>query len=208
MRPPFAVLFLAVASCGRSGLLTDELPAADPPAAAPASIPPVAAATPACRVEVTSDFPGVTLEFPTQPCSFTEAQALAGIPFRYTLVVDQAVAPNLESLPSQRQSCPSPLSGAGVYVFEHVVGLNKETCLCDEGRCATPPTAQAVAGRTDVTWTWQGREWSGPSDFGNPLGAPFGPGAYSFQVEAQVSDARADMLPVWVRGKFFFTVAP
>ena len=40
------------------------------------------------------------------------------------------------------------------------------------------------AGQASGEFTWTGRSWWGPSDTGNPMGAPFPPGSYTLEVSA------------------------
>jgi hypothetical protein len=41
-----------------------------------------------------------------------------------------------------------------------------------------------AAGRYAGTFEWTGKNWQGPSDTRNPMGEPFPPGRYSFEVRA------------------------
>ncbi len=44
--------------------------------------------------------------------------------------------------------------------------------------------AEVSAGTYSLTFSWEGRNWNGPSDTMNPVGPPFPPGYYSFEVSA------------------------
>ena len=41
------------------------------------------------------------------------------------------------------------------------------------------------AGRYEGSFEWTGRNWYGPSDTGNPMGAPFPPGTYTLEIRAE-----------------------
>ena len=45
--------------------------------------------------------------------------------------------------------------------------------------------ADLVPGSDVAVLTWCGRNWTGPSDFNNPIGAPFPPGTYRFEVKGR-----------------------
>jgi hypothetical protein len=96
-----------------------------------------------------------------------------------------------------------------VHVLEQVVGDAGSYCVCDEGRCLPPGIATgATPGRHPLTFSWDGRAWTGPSDFGNPKGPPLPPGEYAFTLDSSIGDARTDQTPEPVRGRFFFTLTP
>jgi hypothetical protein len=77
---PLCVILLGGCDCGRS-LSVDggALPGVD------ASVD--AGSAPGCRVELTPDAGRLFFEFPAQPCTFTLAEAAAGVEFQYTVVV-------------------------------------------------------------------------------------------------------------------------
>jgi hypothetical protein len=58
--------------------------------------------------------------------------------------------------------------------------------VCDTGLC--PPPAEVVVtlqpGSHDHAFTWEGRNWNGPSDTMNPMGDYFPAGTYTLSVAA------------------------
>jgi hypothetical protein len=151
----------------------------------------------------------VRFEFPMQRCRFTKAEAAAGISFLYDVVVEAAESSFVQSEPPTGQTCASPKTGAELYVFEQISGNGKTYCECDRGNCLRGSSkVGAKAGRSSLTFPWDGREWQGPSDTGNPKGPAFPPGEYTFNVKSTVSDSRADAGTRDITGRFTFTIVP
>jgi hypothetical protein len=169
------------------------------------------AGTTGCRSVVTPDAGLVRFAFPEQPCRFTLAQAAAGIGFRYSVIVSGVDAQFISSAPPVSQTCAAVKPGPGVYVFEKVTdGGTSVYCLCDQGNCMQPSVSMgATPGRSELSFSWDGRSWSGPSDTNNPKGPPVAPGDYVFSVESVVGDSRVNPVPgTVVHGDFFFTLTP
>jgi hypothetical protein len=135
-----------------------------------------------CAIDSASDLPGVTIVFAPQNCTFTLAQAAAGISIAYDVVVAQDV-PGV--IPAGQSSAPAP-GPSGLIVFEKLGGGGQSYCLCDTGLGAQPSQTPVTIkkGTYPGTFTWQGKNWTGPSDFGNPMGAPFPAGDYRLDVSA------------------------
>jgi hypothetical protein len=192
-----------LAGCGRSPLSLDV-------DAGPVDAGQVDAG-PSCSSEVVPSIGPVRFEFPDQPCRFTQAQAAAGIAFRYSVVVSTTDAQFIDSAPPGAQSCPRPKTGLGLYVLEQVKGdAGVVYCVCDEGLCQPANvTHGAVPGRSELSFPWDGRTWFGPSDTSTPEGALLPPGDYVFSIVSTVGDSRTDPTPGdAVRGSFFFTITP
>jgi hypothetical protein len=138
-----------------------------------------------CNVTSTSSLPGVSIAF-HQPvaCEFTLAQAQAGIAIAYDVIVASDVA-GVVPKPQDMGDCGQPGS-SGLIPFERLQGGGQSYCLCDTGLCrAMPlPPRTLLAGRYTNTFSWDGKNWSGPSDTLNPQGAPFPPGDYTLNVSA------------------------
>jgi hypothetical protein len=80
--------------------------------------------------------------------------------------------------------CQQP-DDAGLIVSFDISGGSQRYCLCDTGLCATQSlTATTVLGDYVRTISWDGRNWQGPSDTGNPEGAPFPVGSYTLTLTA------------------------
>ncbi len=197
----FFLTFLMLAGCGRSDLIDEA--SGTPTTPAPETTNPA----PACRTEITTDT-ALRFDFPTQRCQFSVAEAAAGLTFRYGLEVTASESRFVETYPSPLQTCAQP-NDSNLYVLERVLGGGQSYCLCDGGRCVRPGVVfGATPGRREFTFAWDGRNWNGPSDTGNPKGAPFPPGEYALTLEATVGDARADGPPRFVTAKFFITLTP
>lgn len=191
------LLLLTLTACGR-GLPTQPLEVTLTPAAAPEAD---------CASQVTSTHPHVRLTLPPQRCAFSVAEAAQGIAFRYQVQVDaDATLAVTGSAPSPLTSCPQ-LQG-GVYVFERIEGHGQGYCLCDSGRCASaPPAMNPAPGVTEVSYPWDGVNWSGPSDFGNPKGPAFPPGDYTFTARASGSAGNPGT-PWEATATLFFRLTP
>ncbi len=127
------------------------------------------------------------LVIPAQRCSFTQAEALAGIDIAYQ-VVTKAAVDSVFPEPLDQGGCSTP-DDSGLIVFEELdstTGGTEHYCLCDTGLCAaTEPEAVTVpAGTFDKTFQWGGRDFNGPSDTGQEPGAAFPPGLYVLRLSA------------------------
>lgn len=113
--------------------------------------------------------------------SLEEAAAGLAIPWEVQVSADVTVTPTIGGA----SGCANP-GPSGLVVFERLSGSGELYCLCDEGLCKEPafaPTPLTV-GSYPGTFTWTGRNWTGPSDTGNPMGEPFPPGTYTLEVSA------------------------
>jgi hypothetical protein len=156
-----------------------------------------------------STLPSVTIEFPTQSCTFTLAQAAAGIQVAYQVVVTQDT-PGIIADTQDAGGCGSPDS-SGIIVFEDLSGNGQHYCLCDTGLCPGPSDIPVTlpAGTYPATFSWSGTNWGGPSDTGQPMGPPFPPGDYTLEVSAIGN--RMDVngtLPFSVTGTFPIHLIP
>ncbi len=154
-----------------------------------------------CVLDTTSTLPHVHIDFESTRCVFTLAQAAAKISIAYDLIVDQDV-PGFQL--TSAYSPPYYSTGAStgdLAISEVLSGGGQQYCLCDEGlgpaTCPTsdggttaPPAGTSgpcppitiPAGTYPRVFTWDGRNWNGPSDTGNPEGAPFPAGDYELAV--------------------------
>lgn len=156
-----------------------------------------------CHVTSFSTLPGVHIEIDDSACKFTLAQAMQGITFDYQVVVDHDV----EGVTPEKQDagrCQSA-HASGLYLGELIAGGSERYCLCDTGLCPNVSEAPKTltAGAYPGTFSWDGRNWEGPSDTSNPEGPLFPAGTYTFEVKA--SGLAADGVFV-VRGGLTFTL--
>ena len=138
-----------------------------------------------CSTDWSSSLAGVTIEFRAPvTCTFSVAQAAAGITIPYDVVVANDVFDVIPA-PLDAGGCGQPGS-SGLIVLEQLTGAGQSYCVCDTGLCAPNPQPATTlhAGRYGAAFSWDGRNWNGPSDTGNPKGAAFPPGAYSLTVRA------------------------
>jgi len=155
-----------------------------------------------CAVVETSDLDGVVITFPDPVCSFTLEEVAAGISIPYEIRVTEAhtVTPT-----SQQNGCDEP-GPSGLRPFPRIHGNDQEYCLCDVGLCAdTTMTTEVATGVYEGTIEWEGRNWSGPSDTGNPMGEPFGVGGYDVEVKAL---GEVDAVPYEVLGTLKLRLTP
>jgi hypothetical protein len=124
----------------------------------------------------------VKIEFPKDGYSYTLAEAAKGVKLAYKIIVAQdyeGVIP-LQSGPSFHEP-PGP---SGLHPRERISGKDQLYCLMDFG-LAPPPKEVARTikkGTYEHAFEWDGRNWTGPSDFGNPKGKPFPAGTYDVTV--------------------------
>jgi hypothetical protein len=137
-----------------------------------------------CKIDGSSTLPGVSIAFTTTDCTYTLAEAAAGITIGYNVVVEsdlQGVYP----VPQDAGSCDDP-NPSGLIPFAVITGGSEKYCICDSGRCPGPsgPAVAVIEGSHPGTLTWDGRNWTGPSDSDNPKGNPFPAGDYTLTVSA------------------------
>jgi hypothetical protein len=122
----------------------------------------------------------ITFPPPTN-CIFTLAEAALGISIEYELVLENEVP---DVVPHSQQSCPGPPGASQLYLFERLSGGNESYCICDNGLCPAPPDTPITLhpGTYPGVFEWDGKNWNGPSDTGNPKGPPFPPGEYTLDV--------------------------
>jgi hypothetical protein len=148
-----------------------------------------------CKGAASSDLPGVQLAFHDQPCSYTAAEVAAGIEIAYDEVITAALSGVSPAL-GDAGGCAQP-DDAGLIVGYRISGAGQNYCVCDTGLCAPQSSVTTtVVGTHTRRIPWDGRNWSGPSDTGNPEGAAFPPGIYTITLAAsgtyQTSDAGVD----------------
>jgi hypothetical protein len=126
----------------------------------------------------------IVITFPKKEYTFTLAEVAKGVKFPYRAEVRQDVPgmiPNPQNTGGNKPNDPS-----GLQPFPVVSGNGQRYCLQDVG--LGPPPSQTPRtikkGKYDYSFSWDGRNWTGPSDFGNPKGKPFPPGTYQFMVSA------------------------
>ena len=160
-----------------------------------------------CAIDGFSSLPGVAITFSTTDCTYTLAEAAAGITIDYDLIAEPDV-PSVYPVP--QNSCGEP-DASGLIPFEELSGDGQKYCLCDIGICPAPGgmSNPVPAGTYPGTFSWDGVNWNGPSDFGAPKGEPFPPGDYTLRVSAvgEYDEAGAKK-PFTVEGTFLLHLVP
>jgi hypothetical protein len=145
----------------------------------------------ACNGPASSNLPGVSFTFPGDRCSYTLAEAAAGITVPYQL----SIAADLTGVipyPSDYGNCQEP-DGTGLDVGFVISGTDRMYCICDVGLCdwPLPPPTSPRAGTYLGEIQWDGRSWRGPSDAPSPEGPAFPPGTYNLTLTARGAWAAA-----------------
>ena len=104
--------------------------------------------------------------------------------FRYEVVIAKDLQ-GVVSRPLDAGRCDQP-HASGLRILERISDDSQLYCLCDTGLCGQAlDSAKLRAGRYGGSFEWTGRNWRGPSDTSNPMGATFPPGRYAFEVRAR-----------------------
>ena len=137
-----------------------------------------------CMGVGSSTLAGACIWFPESGATWSIAEAAAGVTIPYVVLVEADIS-GVIPRPQDGGGCGQP-GASGLILFEDLSGAGQRYCICDEGLCAAPPPTPVTipAGQTSSEFTWTGRSWWGPSDTGNPMGAPFPPGSYTLEVSA------------------------
>jgi hypothetical protein len=137
-------------------------------------------------------------------CSYTLAEAAAGVKLQYAVVVDADIA-GVQSSPASPASCAGP-DASGLVVEPSIDGGGQSYCMCDCGLGTGAPTSSNLTAGTYVsTFSWDGRNWAGPSDTVNPEGPAFPAGSYSFTVHV---DGVASGAPFTMTGSVRVDLTP
>lgn len=154
------------------------------------------------------DLPGVCIRFLPQQDTFTLAEAQAGVTFEYEILVEA----DLESVQPMAgaETCDQP-DPSGLYTSGRVAGGDQSYCVCDVGicPCCDFPVITLAAGVYPGSFEWNGVNWTGPSDFGNPFGPPFPPGDYEVTISADgVWSPNGEETPFALVGTLPITLVP
>jgi hypothetical protein len=124
----------------------------------------------------------VKIQFPEKGYAFTTAEAARGVKLTYRIVVSEDF-PNVIPLPHGPSSATPP-GPSGLYPLERIAGNGQVYCLLDFGLGAPPREVVKTVKRGNYlhAFTWDGRNWMGPSDTGQPKGKPFPAGTYTITV--------------------------
>jgi hypothetical protein len=161
-----------------------------------------------CQGSGTSSLDGVSIVFPPQRCTFSVAEAAAGITIAYEVVVTNGgffISP--EPLDFGHCGTPGP---SGLIPLASLTGGGQRYCLCDVGECMPRDVTVPIPdGSYPASFKWDGKNWSGPSDTSNPEGSPFPPGQYTLTVSANGAvDTPGPLVPFVITGTFPIELTP
>lgn len=124
----------------------------------------------------------VKIEFPKDGYVFTRAEAARTVKIEYKVVLERDLV-GIIPLPFGPSNAEPP-GPSGLHPRNRIAGQNQLYCLMDFG--LAPPPQEVVKTLKKGVYThsfeWDGRNWTGPSDFGNPKGKPFPAGDYELTV--------------------------
>lgn len=124
----------------------------------------------------------VRIEFPKDGYSLTLAEAAKGVKLSYKIIVGRDM-PGVIAM-ANPPSFYEPAGPSGLHPHETIAGGGQLYSLNDFG-LSFPPKEVAKTlkkGTFTHTFTWDGRNWTGPSDFRKPKGGPFPAGTYDVTV--------------------------
>jgi len=137
-----------------------------------------------CNGAAKSSLPGVSFVFSDGPCSFTLAEAAAGISLSYELRVERSLD-GVHPEPLDYGSCGQP-DETGLIVGFEIAGTGGRYCLCDVGPCSRRTFSTHVPAATyPMSIAWDGRSWMGPSDTNSHEGAALPTGTYTLTVTSK-----------------------
>lgn len=144
----------------------------------------------------------IKVEFPKDGYRFKVDEVAKGIKITYKVVI----AKDIEGMmPSPfGPSFHEPAGPSGLHPREKIFGNGQLYALLDFG-LAFPPKIKPRTlkkGTYTHTFDWDGRNWTGPSDTGNPKGKPFPPGTYELSIEMHGNRVLEKvMMPYEIKGK-------
>lgn len=143
-------------------------------------------AKPCSVLDVQGTIPGVSLSITSKKCVYHVGEAAE---FTYEVKTDGSVPPIETAADTGCGACSKPSEDPLSFVRYSIGGASPDGaqqryCLCDVGCCAPADaaTTQLPATTASAAIQWSGRNWSGPSDTGNPQGDFFLPGKYGVEV--------------------------
>jgi hypothetical protein len=139
-----------------------------------------ASASRACSVDATDpSLPGVSLHVEADTCAFEVGE---GGRFRYRVTLSDPI--DYTAAPGGGCGVCYAYSSSPTSLVTYVIGADAvRYCRCDEGCCPNDGGSFTLeAGPSEGAIDWPGKQWNGPSDTNNPLGAPFPEGDYTAAV--------------------------
>ncbi len=147
-----------------------------------------------CTPTYTGAIPGATLDLSNTPCTFSISAAKGVFNLPYIVKISGSETLSMDGLWGGCQVAATNVHG-GIATAESIGdGASQKWCMCDVGLCAptTSPFVATTVGAYPVAFSWDGKNWNGPSDTGNQPGAAFAPGMYTFTVSLTGKRQAAD----------------
>jgi hypothetical protein len=138
----------------------------------------------ACFVDLDSDLVGLRFEANHDLCELSVEEARAGVTFTVTMSLDEAIVA-VRSRPTDAGHCQRR-GPSGLFLRTSIEGGDEFYGIVDTGLCAPQDNGPVTLapGAYEVSIEWNGLNWMGPSDTGEPFGEPFPPGEYAYVIRA------------------------
>ncbi|TNE46495.1 MAG: hypothetical protein EP343_23090 [Deltaproteobacteria bacterium] len=138
-----------------------------------------------CKMTHSSDLSGVSIDMTSTRCRFTLAEIAQGQKLSYLVKIGATQVKGLTFYSKQQDGggCQQPGS-SGLRVFYRIQGGGQNYCICDTGLCqGNSDFVSLQGGEFAEAFDWDGKNWNGPSDTGNPKGAAFPAGTYTLTLK-------------------------
>lgn len=137
-----------------------------------------------CEFASDGTLKGVAIDLSGNECVYSLAEVAAGITFHYRILVEEELH-DVASRPLDAGQCDE-IGPSGLRTLEKIHGGSQTWCICDSGWCAAPQDGVTLfPGEYADSFDWDGLNWNGPSDTGDPPGDPFPVGQYNLVVRAE-----------------------
>jgi hypothetical protein len=122
----------------------------------------------------------IAVKFDMEHHVLTRAEAAKGVKFHYRIIVKENL-PGMIPISQTSAGLPSPNN---LMPLAKLHGDGQLYAILDVGLGPPVPRKPQTInkGVYKQTLEWDGKNWTGPSDFNNPKGKPFPPGKYTLTV--------------------------
>lgn len=160
-----------------------------------------------CEVTSFSNLPGIRIEFTTTDCSWTLAQARAGLHVDYRVRVDRDIK-GIVPAASGACGCGQPHI-SGLTLTEELQGADHRVCIGNAETCLGPVEEPVTLrkGTYPGTMTLEGPSEARAGNRAGATGVPFAPGNYTLTVRAAgVRQGRKGRSNFQLAGSFTFVI--
>jgi hypothetical protein len=135
---------------------------------------------------------GISVRFEHASYTLTQAEAAAGVTFRYRVEVSEPIEGLIPR--NQTSAGPSKVAPDELLALPMVEGQGRRYARVDGGRgpMVTYEARTVPVFSKERELRWEGKSWSGPSCTNEPLGPAFPPGVYRFKVRIKGSRVAGD----------------